>query len=447
MDNQIQEQLEAELSNIVSFLQAYEQIKNSLGLYEKFYLLSGIIMLCISGLEIVDFDKNNILSNLSNFLEKRNCKDKAYVILEKFTLVFNKKILYDNQILELLYNQIRDKIIPLLNCGICLDYSEFILSSLSRVVTNENTQYNDIVFTPQYITDFMVKLCQINKNSVVLDNTTGSGRFLISAMNEMISNITENKEVEIQNIKNSKVIGIEITENIYLLALINFIINGCNPILLINRDALQCVEDFSLVTAYLNNPPYSAPGKGLVFALEAMNKMKTGYAVILIQENVGSGQGDIYTSEILKKHTLIASIHMPQKLFCGKASVQTATYVFKVNSPHDPEYLVKFIDFSDDGYLRQNKKSAKQNIRDSGSVKDRYLEVIDLVIGNNPKTSYYTKENGLLIEDKISLAGNDWTIMQHKQKSIIPTEEDFKRVISTYFSWKIKNGLNLFYVN
>ena len=59
------------------------------------------------------------------------------------------------------------------------------------------------------------------------------------------------------------------------------------------------------------NPPYSAPGKGLNFVDEALSKMETGYGAVLIQENAGSGQGDVYAKQILKKNTLLVSIHMP----------------------------------------------------------------------------------------------------------------------------------------
>ncbi len=39
--------------------------------------------------------------------------------------------------------------------------------------------------------------------------------------------------------------------------------------------------------------------------------METGYGAVLIQENAGSGQGDVYAKQILKKNTLLVSIHMP----------------------------------------------------------------------------------------------------------------------------------------
>ena len=59
--------------------------------------------------------------------------------------------------------------------------------------------------------------------------------------------------------------------------------------------------------------------------------MQKGYGAILIQENAGSGAGLPYTKKILDHNTLVASIHMPNDLFNGKSSVQTAIYVFKVN--------------------------------------------------------------------------------------------------------------------
>lgn len=106
---------------------------------------------------------------------------------------------------------------------------------------------------------------------------------------------------------------------------------------------------------------------------------------------------------------------MPNDLF-GKVSVQTAIYVFKVNEPHDPDRLVKFIDFTNDGYSRQNRKKSTQevNLRDTDHAADRYDEVLALVLGKKPKTSYYTKENGLYIEDVIGLEDNDWCYSQHK---------------------------------
>ena len=183
---------------------------------------------------------------------------------------------------------------------------------------------------------------------------------------------------------------------------------------------------------------YSADGCGLVFVEDTLKQMHNGYAAILIQENVGSSQGLPYTKRILENNTLIASIHMPAKLFT-KASVQAAIYVFKVQRPHEPDDIVKFIDMSEDGYTRQNRKKSTQevNLRDTDHAKERYAEVEALVLGKKPKTAFYTRENGLYIEDVIGSEGNDWTVMQHRKIDTVPTEEDFKKVVSEWLSFRV----------
>lgn len=196
-------------------------------------------------------------------------------------------------------------------------------------------------------------------------------------------------------------------------------------------------------TVFLLNPPYSAPGKGFNFVEEALSQMTRGYAAILIQENAGSGNGLPYTERILKNNTLVASIHMPNDLFSGKASVQTAIYVFKVAQPHDKDNLVTFIDMSEDGYSRQNRKKSSQevNLRDTDHAKDRYAEVEAIILGKKPKTQYYTEANGKLIRDTIGLTGDDWTFSQHQVIDTTPTEEDFKKVVAEYLSWKVSQLL------
>lgn len=94
--------------------------------------------------------------------------------------------------------------------------------------------------------------------------------------------------------------------------------------------------------------------------------------------------------------------------------------------------------------LRQNRKKSSQavNLRDTDNAKARYQEVIDLVLGNVPDTHYYTESNGKLIRDRITLKGNDWTYTQHLKIDITPTEEDFKKTVADYLSWKVSQVIN-----
>ena len=71
--------------------------------------------------------------------------------------------------------------------------------------------------------------------------------------------------------------------------------------------------------------------------------------------------------------------------------------MFQVARPHEEDDIVKFIDFSNDGYSRQNRKKSTQevNLKDSDHAIERYEELEAIVLGKKPKTSYYTKGNGL----------------------------------------------------
>ena len=190
---------------------------------------------------------------------------------------------------------------------------------------------------------------------------------------------------------------------------------------------------------FLLNPPYSAEGKGFNFVEEALSQMTTGYAAILIQDSAGSGQGLPYTKNILKNNTLQASIKMSSGLFGNKASVSVYIFVFKVNRPHELNDLVTFIDFSEDGYSRQNRKKSSQevNLKNTDHAVERYAEIEAIVLGKKPETSYYTEANGLVVRDSISLEGNDWLFTQHQKIDTTPTEEDFKRTVANYLSWKV----------
>ena len=64
-----------------------------------------------------------------------------------------------------------------------------------------------IVLTPPHITELFAELAQVNKNSIIYDNCTGTGGFLISAMKYMI-NDAEGNEEKIGQIKNNRLINI-----------------------------------------------------------------------------------------------------------------------------------------------------------------------------------------------------------------------------------------------
>ena len=441
-------------------------IKNALSTNEKLYLFSGLIManLSINGVADLasgDFKGNSnensndgtvILERIKIFLqEKKSAEEKVEMISHLFTPVFKKKILWESNagesLLKRLFIDVKETVIPHLNSEWHLDFTGIILNKLSDWVQIENDKENDVVLTPRYVTDIMAKMARTNKDSFVWDNAMGSGGFLCSAMQIMIED-AENKIIDadkrkekINNIKRNQLLGIEILNNIYVLAILNMILMGDGSSNIINANAHEYNLDTSKFppNVYLLNPPYSALGNGFVFVEEALSKMTNGYACILIHDSAGNGQGLPYTKRILEKNTLETSIKMPEKLFSGKASVNVYIFVFKVNRPHETDDIVTFIDFSEDGYTRQNRKKSTQevNLRNTDHAEERYDELLAHVLGKKPKTNYYTEENGKIIKDCITLNGDDWLFTQHQVIDTIPTEEDFKKTVANYLSWQV----------
>lgn len=464
-------ELEAKIKAIHQRLYDDKSLKTTLNTNDKLYVFTGLIMagLATNGvkrLEVSDLSSNNsetlndgaiVLDHIKVFLTARHATtDKIYLITSLLGNVFKNKTMWQplngESLIKRLFAQISQDIIPLLESNLHLDFTGKILNSLSDWVSINNDKANDVVLTPSYVTHFMARLARTNKDSFVWDLAMGSGGFLVSAMDIMIKD-AENKiqdkvelEAKVTNIKENQLLGVEILGNIYILAVLNMILMGNGSTHMYRDDShnlyTQLGKNFP-ATVFLLNPPYSAEGKGFIFVQEALSQMTEGYAAILIQENAGSGNGLPYTKNILKDNTLVASIRMPNDLFNGKASVQTAIYVFKVAEPHDKDNLVTFIDMSEDGYTRQNRKKSSQevNLRNTDHAKERYAEVEAILLGKKPQTDYYTEKNGKVIKDSISLEGNDWTFGQHQVIDTTPTEDDFKKVVAEYLGWKVEQLL------
>ena len=174
------------------------------------------------------------------------------------------------------------------------------------------------------------------------------------------------------------------------------------------------------------------------FVERALSMMNKGYAAIIIQNSAGSGKAKEFNRRILQRHTLIASIKMPIDLFLGKSSVQTNIYVFKVAERHDPKQMVKFIDFSNDGYTRTNRKKASVNLRDTDRAKERYDELVNLVHYGKQYLKIFTEKE--YYEATIDLSnGEDWN--KSAPLDTRPTLADFKKTVADYLAWEVSTLL------
>ena len=403
-------------------------------------------------------DGEILTRKIKAFLECKNIPtDKKELILRTLSntiLSENINKISDGQTqLKRVFCKIVDDLGIYYKIGLTTDFTGKLFNEMYSWLGFSQDKLNDVVLTPSYIATLLVRLARVNKDSYVWDFATGSAGLLVAAMNEMmkdakatINSPQELKQKELK-IKAEQLLGLEILPSIYMLAVLNMIMMGDGSSNILNKDSLSDfngeygfgdIKEKFPATAFVLNPPYSAPGNGMVFVETALNMMSKGYAAIIIQNSAGSGRAREFNKKILKHNTLVASIKMPTDLFVGKSSVQTNIYVFKVGEKHEKDEMVKFIDFSNDGYARSNRKKASNNLKIADRAHERYDELVNLVRFGASKLEIFTQNE--YYEATIDPNnGADWN--KSRPVDTMPTLADFKKSVSDYLSWEVSQIL------
>jgi hypothetical protein len=402
-------------------------------------------------------DGDIMLRKIESFLDaKKLPKDKKDLIVRTLqnTLTtdnINKPKDGESQ-LKRVFIKIVDDLGIYYKIGLTTDFTGKLFNEMYSWLGFTQDQLNDVVLTPSYVSTLLCRLARVNKDSYVWDFATGSAGLLVAAMNEMLidaKNTIKSPEklaLKEAEIKANQLLGLEILSNVYMLAVLNMIMMGDGSSNILNKDSLAFNGHYGFgktdekfpANAFVLNPPYSAEGNGMIFVEKALSMMEKGYAAIIIQNSAGSGKATEYNKSILQHSTLLASIKMPIDLFIGKSSVQTNIYVFRVGEAHQKDDIVKFIDFSNDGYTRSDRKKASKNLFDTDRAKERYQEVVDLVRFGKSKLNILTEkeyyEGHIDPED-----GADWN--QSAPIDTKPTLEDFKKTVSNYLAWEVSTLL------
>lgn len=411
-----------------------------------------------SSTETGNRDGDIILRKIKAFLDEKNLpQEKRDMIVRTLqnTLTTDNinKVENGESQLKRVFAKIVDDLGIYYKIGLTTDFTGKLFNEMYSWLGFSQDKLNDVVLTPAYVATLLARRARVNMDSYVWDFATGSAGLLVAAMNEML-NDAKNKIKSPDEfarksaaIKANQLLGLEILSEVYMLAILNMILMGDGSSNILNKDSLKefngnygfgkTNEKFP-ADAFVLNPPYSAPGNGMVFVEKALSMMSKGYAAIIIQNSAGSGKATEYNKRILKHSTLLASIKMPIDLFIGKSSVQTNIYVFRVGETHQKDDTVKFIDFSVDGYTRTNRKKASCNLRDTDHAKERYQELVDLVRFGKAKLNILTEKEyyeGTIDPEN----GADWN--QTAPIDTKPTLEDFKKTVSDYLAWEVSNLL------
>lgn len=299
--------------------------------------------------------------------------------------------------------------------GLNTDFTGKLFNEMYSWLGFTQDQLNDVVLTPPYVATLLCRLARVNKDSFVWDFATGSAGLLVAAMNEMLADAKkiikspEKLARKSAEIKANQLLGLEILSNVYMLAVLNMIMMGDGSSNILNKDSLKFDGHYGFgktdekfpADAFILNPPYSAEGNGMIFVEKALSMMEKGYAAIIIQNSAGSGKATEYNKRILEHSTLLASIKMPIDLFIGKSSVQTSVYVFRVGEAHQKDDVVKFIDFSNDGYTRPiAKRQAKTYLIQTGQ-RNAIRKLLIWFVSEKRSSVFLQKKNttkGILIQ-------------------------------------------------
>lgn len=476
--NKLKEKREKEIdSSLTKLNNDIYQNESGLGENDRVYLVAASIMatLGISGkvspLEKDDLkskteegerDGDILMRKIKAFLSAKNLpaekKDLIIRTLSNTVLTDNiNKVVNGESQLKRVFTKIVDDLGIYYKIGLTTDFTGKLFNEMYSWLGFSQDKLNDVVLTPSYVATLLAKLARVNKDSYVWDFATGSAGLLVAAMNEMLidakESITSPDELHKKeaHIKAHQLLGIEILPSVYMLAILNMILMGDGSSNILNKNSLSDFEGKGFedkefpANAFILNPPYSQVGNGMIFVEKALKMMKDGYAAIIIQDTAGSGKAQEINQRILQRNTLLASIKMPSDIFIGKSSVQTAIYVFQVGQKHEAKQPVKFIDFSNDGYKRSNRKKAKAstNLRNVDQAIERYKELVDLVKFGRSSLEIFTEDE--YIEDTIAISGDefgkDWNFNQHRKIDTKPTITDFKRTVADYLAWEVSQLL------
>ncbi len=331
-------------------------------------------------------------------------------------------------------------------------------------------------FSPDYITEFMCRLTNINRNSVVFDGTCGSGSFLVQALVKEYSDCkiecTEKEQKELEEKCKKQVHGIEVEESAYGLAVTNMMLHknyDANIHLASLFDCAQIIKDAN-ANVYLMNPPFNAnpkfipekykkdwgkmknaktdPSKGLVFVLAISDMVKNSQSgkeiklAVLLPVSAAIG-GDKITANIkeqlLNDNTLEAVFTLSDDLFYPGASVSSCCMVFRLGKPHrNADGTINktfFGHFKEDGHKKKKNIGRVEEFDENGNSKWKKIEEkwLSLYRNKEVKPGYSTMKD--------VTAEDEWLCEAYMESDYTRLNESlFAKNVNNQFSYMIKDS-------
>lgn len=232
----------------------------------------------------------------------------------------------------------------------------------------------------------MVRLARLSVDDVVLDTCTGTGGFLMEAMEVMSKKACGNRAI-INHIHNYQLYGFEIDKTLFALACSNMFLHGDGRSNMIYGSSLieegsELFNEFAQTykpRKCIINPPYEN-NLPIKFAYKALQLLQPNGRLIIIMpsitlnKNVGKG-----TDDILKIARLDFVIKMPSSIFREqRRTVYTSIFGFtKDNCGHRKDDSVLFYDLADDGLISIQHKGRVDKYKKWQEIENRIYDAIN----------------------------------------------------------------------
>ncbi len=290
-----------------------------------------------------------------------------------------------------------------------------------------------IVLTPSHITKLFTDLADIDLDSKVLDICAGTGGFLTAAWKQISLNPKYTFSQK-ENFRMNNLFGVEKEKSIYTIVALNMFINRDGKSHLYKGDCFALsdeIKSFNCNVGFIN-PPYSDSIYSEISFVELMldSLLPNSIGVAIVPVNAISSRTKKHSNltatkkRMLKKHSLVASIQMPNNLFYPKGT-ETVILVFETYKEHNNEtWFAKF----DDGYeLLKHQKTRTP----TSKAEIKYKTFMD-AYKKRKKTDFSFLK-------KVD-ADDQWVYTLHKVHDYIITEADLQKTVNEYISYLYANN-------
>lgn len=245
-----------------------------------------------------------------------------------------------------------------------------------------------IVLTPRHITRFAVEAIGVGPKDIVLDPACGTGGFLVAAFDHVRRNSTRQ---QIEKFKRYNLFGIEQESYVAVMAIVNMIFRGDGKHNITEGNCFSTYMGMRTVNGYasarftkapvpagtepvtrvLMNPPFALRGSNeheYKFVSHALSLMADGailFSLLPLDALFGSRDEKVWRRDVLlRNHTLLSVVTMPDELFYPAAQKQVAALIVKKGTPHPKEQDVFWARIERDGHLKvKSKRLPAQELR------------------------------------------------------------------------------------